>query len=430
MRRVRAAGGVVHEPRLGRVLRPDAVQPLDRLVGQVVREVVLLAVPALRDPEHRVVLGDDRVVLACCPGQEPPEVVEAPRLRPVAERARRALHVVGCQMPLAEPAGDVAVLLQNARQRGAAAGPRRGIAGERARVLGDGTEAHPVMVTASQQSRAGRRAERGHMEAVVRQPHVPHPRHGRGRDRAAERIGVTEPGVVDQHNQHVRGVLGRLRPGDHRPVRNRLADRAPHRPAEAAVGDRQHRAVRAELARCLRQGGLQLPQALLAHRGDRLRQRTGQCPLGGQPVIAVDHRDDDRGARGELVTKALLDAAVDLVLSELADQAAHRAADGNRCEQRRREQAHHQADATAPPQALAAQVVAGLGQLHLAVGVMLDQDHALRPDRFVLDQPHKRVKVLLGQPSGRVRSHDHIEGIPHCLSSHRFESRCPAVRRL
>jgi hypothetical protein len=38
------------------------------------------------------------------------------------------------------------------------------------------------------------------------------------------------------------------------------------------------------------------------------------------------------------------------------------------------EEAHDQAHTTAPAQALAAQVVAGLGHLYLAVGMVLDQD--------------------------------------------------------
>ncbi len=73
-----AAGRVVHHPRLVRVLRPHRVQPLDRLVGHVVREVVRLAVLALGHAERPVVLGDDRVVLTGRPGQEAPPVVEAP----------------------------------------------------------------------------------------------------------------------------------------------------------------------------------------------------------------------------------------------------------------------------------------------------------------------------------------------------------------
>ena len=78
VRRMRAAGRVVHEPRLLCILRPDRVQPLDRLVGQVIREVVRLSVLAWLDAERGVVLGDDRVVLTCGAAQESPVVVESP----------------------------------------------------------------------------------------------------------------------------------------------------------------------------------------------------------------------------------------------------------------------------------------------------------------------------------------------------------------
>ncbi len=126
VRGVAAAGRVVHEPRLLRVLGADRVQPLDGLVGEVVGEVVLLAVLALRYAEHRVVLGDDRVVLAGGAAQEAPEVVEAPGQRPPVERPGGALDVVRRQVPLAEAAGDVAVLAQDPRQRCARCGaPRR-----------------------------------------------------------------------------------------------------------------------------------------------------------------------------------------------------------------------------------------------------------------------------------------------------------------
>ena len=56
VRRVGAAGRVVEEPRLLRILRADGVQPLDRLVRQVVREVVRLPVGALGHADR-----------SCCP---------------------------------------------------------------------------------------------------------------------------------------------------------------------------------------------------------------------------------------------------------------------------------------------------------------------------------------------------------------------------
>ena len=133
VRRVGGAGGVVDEPRLVGVLRAHGVQPLDRLVGDVVGEVVELPVLALGHAEGRVVLRDDRVVLAGGTGQEAPPVVEAPARRPVVERAGRAHLVARGHVPLAETAGDVAVLLEDPRQGGAGARPDAGVAGERAR---------------------------------------------------------------------------------------------------------------------------------------------------------------------------------------------------------------------------------------------------------------------------------------------------------
>ena len=212
VRRVAAAGRVVHHPRLGRVLRPHRVQPLDRLVGDVVGEVVRLAVLALGHAQRPVVLGDDRVVLAGRAAQEAPPVVEAPRLRPVVERAGRALHVVRREVPLAEAAGDVAVLLEDARERRHNCGLRGGVAGERAGVLGDRAEADPMLVAPGQQRGAGRRADRGHVEPVVGQPHLLDAGEGGRADRAAERVGAAEAGVVDEDEQHVGRALGRLGP--------------------------------------------------------------------------------------------------------------------------------------------------------------------------------------------------------------------------
>jgi hypothetical protein len=105
------------------------------------------------------------------------------------------------------------------------------------------------------------------------------------------------------------------------------------------------------------------------------------------------------------------------VLTEFADQAARRAADYDRAQQGRREQAHDQAHAAAPPHALPAQVVTGLGDLHLAVCAMLNQDHALGSDRLVLHPQHQGVEVLLRRPSRRVRRHDHVKHVSHPTSS-------------
>ena len=64
--RVAAAGRVVDEERLRGILRTNAVEPLDRLIGHRVGEVVRIAlvVVALVDPDDLLVLGEARVPLA------------------------------------------------------------------------------------------------------------------------------------------------------------------------------------------------------------------------------------------------------------------------------------------------------------------------------------------------------------------------------
>ena len=190
------------------VVGADRVQPLDRLVRDVVGEVVQLPVLALGHAEDRVVLGDDRVVLAGRAGQEAPPVVEAPGLRPVLERPRGTHLAPGRHVPLAEAAGDVPVLLEDPGQGRAAARPRPRVARERARELGDATHAHAVVVAPGEQRGARRRADRRDVEAVVGQARLLDARQVRRPDLAAERVGAAEAGVVDEHDA---GRSGRRR---------------------------------------------------------------------------------------------------------------------------------------------------------------------------------------------------------------------------
>ena len=353
VRRVAAAGGVVQEPGLVRILGAHGMQPARGLVGQVVRQVVLLAVLALGHADDRVVLGDDRVVLARFAGQEAPEVVKAPGVRPAVERAGRALHVIRCHVPLAEARRAVPVALQHADERRAVLRAGRGVARERARQLADRPEAHAVVVAAGEHRRPGRRAQCGHMEAVIGQPSLGDPRHGRRIDRAAEGARVAEPGIVDQHQQHVRRVVGRRRGHVDGPVGLRLRQRAADRAPEGRVRDRQHRAVGAELAGGRRQRLLEGADAVVLHLGDGLHRRAGQRLLGRQPVGVVDDGDDAGRARRELLPDPRLDAALYTVPGERARHAAGRRPDHGRGEQRRREQADHDTHPAAPAESLA-----------------------------------------------------------------------------
>ena len=83
------------------------------------------------------------------------------------------------------------------------------------------------------------------------------------------------------------------------------------------------------------------------------------------------------------------------MLDELAEQRAGRGAHDDRAQQRRRHETHEHARPGPPPHSLAAEVIARLLQVDLALGVALDEDHALRPDDLVADELHDRVEVRL-----------------------------------
>ena len=240
MRRMRGPGREVHEERLLLVLRPHPVQPLDRLVGHRVREVEVLV---LGHADRGVVLRDHGIELARLAAQEAPEVVEAPGVRPAVERARRALHVVGRQVPLAEGRGGVAVHLQRLRDGRAGLGQLGRVSGERAGELAERAEPDRVVVAAGQRRRPGGRADRGDVEAVVAQARVGDPRQVRGLDRAAEGLRVAETRVVDQHEQDVGRPQGRAHRSQHGPVGLRAFQGAIDLPLELRVGHRQHGAV-------------------------------------------------------------------------------------------------------------------------------------------------------------------------------------------
>ena len=240
---VAAAGRVVDEPRRLGLLRAHAVEPVDRLVREVVGEVVRIVLGALRYADRLLVLGDQRFELPCLASQEAPEVVEPQPRRPAIERPSRSLLVVGCEMPLAERRGHVPVLLQRPRQRRAITGDGRVTARERPGELGHEAEADSMLVAAGQQSGAGRRADRSDVKAVIAQASLRHAGVVRRLDRAAERARIPEPGVVDQDEQHVRCALRRRDLRGLVPVGLRAFERPLRDAGEGRAPDRQGTAV-------------------------------------------------------------------------------------------------------------------------------------------------------------------------------------------
>ena len=408
VRRVGAAGRVVEEPRLLGILRPYRVQPLDGLVGEVVREVVRLVVRALGHADGRVVHRDHRVPLARCPAQEAPEVVEAPVLRPVLERACRALLAVRRHVPLAEPAGHVPVLLEDARNGGAALRDGARVARERAGELRDRSHADAMLVSPGKRRRPRRRAERDDVEAVVVEAHLPDARQVGRRDGPAERVRLPEAGIVDEDEEDVRRALRRFRPRDDRPVRDRLVDRMADRPTEVPVGERQHRAVGHELAHRLRETVLERLHALLVRLDDRLRERAREPLLDGQPLRLVEHGDDPGRTRRQVLADLVVHLGLDPLVDEPPDEAARDGTRGGGGEQRRCGQANQNAHGAAPFDSLATAMVGGLSHAHRSVLGVGDEDCGLHLDLLVLDELRERVEVLRRGLDVPVAAHEDI----------------------
>jgi hypothetical protein len=221
----------------------NTVQPVDRLVGHRLREVERLAVLALLNPDELLVLGDHRVVLTGLGRQEPPVVVKPPGVGPVIKRTGGTLLLLRRQMPLTDPCRGVAVLLEHLRERRRVFRQHRRVARKATRHLRDAAHPNRVMVTAGQQRRPRRRAHRGHVKPVVPQALCGDPIVVRGVDRPAEGARVTEPGVIDQHDQHVRGAVRGLHVTDLLPVRLRTPERLIRDAGKRRTADRQLRAV-------------------------------------------------------------------------------------------------------------------------------------------------------------------------------------------
>ncbi len=351
-------------------------------------------------------------------------MVEAPGLRPVLERPRGAHLAPRRHMPLAEAARDVAVLLEDPGQGRAASRPRPRVARERTGELRDPAHAHAVVVASGEKRRAGRRADGGHVEAVVGQTHLLDARQGRRPQLAAERLGTTEAGVVHEHDQDVRGPIRRLGPGDHRPV----ADGRVHRPADHApevpVRDRQHGPILAELAHRLGEGILQGGRARLLRLDNGAHERPGQDLLDGEGLVLLEHRKDGGGAGLERLADLVVEARLHLVLREAPGDSARRGPNDGGCEQRGSGKTHEEADRAAVAEPLAAEVVAGLLDDDVVVLVVADEDRALDADLLRLHRGDEVVEFLRGGVDARVpRNQDVGQLVSHEVVS---RQRCPA----
>ena len=211
------------------------------------------------------VLEQARLVLRSLARHEAIEIVEAVARRPTIERPHRGRFGRRRVVPFAERRGLVAVVAQHLRDRRRALRDDAGVAVEIERALRDRARADMLMIAPGQQRRAGWRADRGRVESVEGDALIGEARQRRRVHLAAERVGEAEADVVEQHDQDVRRVGGKV-------VRLRAPDMLrflQRRPRRARGGDRRKRSTepRASLTCCAK--------ATLGFRPRRLRRRSG-----------------------------------------------------------------------------------------------------------------------------------------------------------
>ncbi len=211
---VRGAGGQVKEERLLRGYGIMLLDPVDRVVHQVRRQVVDSLVPGGRFHGCRVAIQCG-LPLADRRAQKTVEVFEAQSGGPVIERPGRVHFPYRCVVPLAERRGAVAVELQNLRHGGGAPGPDGVVAGIPGSGFGDHAEADFVIVAPGEQRTARGRAHGVHVETVVAQSARSQLAKKRRRHRTAKRRGGAEADIVQQDQDHIGCAFassGALRP--------------------------------------------------------------------------------------------------------------------------------------------------------------------------------------------------------------------------
>ena len=221
-------------------------------------------------------------------------------------------------------------------------------------------------------------------------------------DRPAEGLDGAVARIVDDDEEHVRSPLGRLGARDHQPVRHGFPQRPPGNAAEGAIRDRQRRAVLVELAHRLGKRVLQGRAALLVGLDDGLRRRTRQRLFDRETLVGIEHRDDRRGTGLHRLAELVVETLLHLVVGDPAEDRAGCRADHYRCEHRRCREADEETDAATPLGARTPEVVAGLLDGDLAVGIVGHEDHGLELDLLRPDALDEGVEVTVGRFDARV----------------------------
>ena len=219
VRRVRGAGRVVQEERLVRRDGLGVLDELQRLVGQVLGEVVALF-RKLWLVDRVVVVHQVRVPLIGLRAQEPVEPLEPAPGRPVPP-GRRDVHLHRrAQVPLADRVRVPALLAQDLGDHAILRRDRPARVREPDRGLGDARHRVARVITPGQQARAGRRAQRRRMPLGVPDPIVRDPVDVRRPDRAPVAAHGRKAHVIEHDVHNIGRALSRLRRLKRSPVRD------------------------------------------------------------------------------------------------------------------------------------------------------------------------------------------------------------------
>ena len=240
MRGVRRTGREVHEERLVGHQCLLLADPVDRVVGEILRQVIaLLGRPVGLDRRRAAVEG--RGVLVGLPADEAVEVLEAAAdARPGVERSHRARLPDRHLMAFPDLRGRIAVELERLGEGRARVRSDRAVSGRRGGDLGDPAHADGVVIAATQQRGTRRGTQRGRVEARIADPAGSKPLEIRGIRRTTERAVRAEPRIVDQDDQYVRGAIGWTHRPDRREGRIRVLRVVRREPDVRSIRDRQH----------------------------------------------------------------------------------------------------------------------------------------------------------------------------------------------
>lgn len=167
MRRVNGTSREIHKEWLVRCHGLLSLDPLNRLIGHIICEVVILLVWR-RHPSHTVI--DQWIPLIGFAANEAVELVETLLCGPAIKGPRNTCFPGRRFMPFSKRACTLSIQPQHLGQRCNGIGEYTGVSGKCSRRFHNGTGVASAMVSTCLDTHPRRRAERRRVKVVVGQP--------------------------------------------------------------------------------------------------------------------------------------------------------------------------------------------------------------------------------------------------------------------